>query len=163
MVNKSKKTISFLIAALLIALLIPTAIAYYIVKDNVNNSFTVGENTSHIEEIYSPPVQLEAGESYEKTLTVKNDGSIPCYVRVFAEIEDPRIAEAITVDFNTNDWTSKQSDGYYYYKKILNVSESTSPLFTSLNVSKDVAEFQMICYSETVQAAGYSDPQEAFK
>lgn len=38
-------------------------------------------------------------------------------MRVFAEIEDPDTASAVDIDFNTSDWTVKQPDGYYYYKK----------------------------------------------
>lgn len=155
----SKATI---IALLCLCLIIPTTVAYLISGDSAKNNFTMGENTSHIEETFGSYTEFKAGKSYEKNVAVKNDGSVPCYVRVFAEIEDPDVAAAISIDFNTTDWTAKQADGFYYYKKALAVSETTAPLFTTLKVKSDLADFKMICYSETVQAAGASSAINAF-
>lgn len=84
-------------------------------------------------------------------------------MRVFAEIEDPDTASAVDIDFNTSDWTVKQPDGYYYYKKSVKVNESTVPLFTQITAKKDVDEFQMIVFSETVQSDGSSDAVSAFR
>lgn len=163
MKNIFKSSISkLIIIALLCCVTVPAALAYLIWNDSVKNNFTMGENTSHIEETFGSYTELEAGKSYEKNVAVRNDGSVPCYVRVFAEIEDPDVAEAISIDFNSTDWTEKQADGFYYYKKALAVSETTAPLFTTLKVKKDLPDFKMICYSETMQAYGYSDAIKAF-
>lgn len=164
MKNIFKSSISkLIIIALLCCITVPAALAYLIWNDSVKNNFTMGENTSHIEETFGSYTEFEAGKSYEKNVTVKNDGSVPCYVRVFAEIEDPDVAATISIDFNTTDWTAKQADGFYYYKKALAVSETTAPLFTTLKVKSDLSDFKMICYSETVQAAGATDVTSAFK
>lgn len=164
MKNIFKSSISkLIIIALLCCITVPAALAYLIWNDSVKNNFTMGENTSHIEETFGSYTEFEAGKSYEKNVAVKNDGSVPCYVRVFAEIEDPDVAAAISIDFNTTDWTAKQADGFYYYKKALAVSETTAPLFTTLKVKSDLSDFKMICYSETVQAAGATDATSAFK
>lgn len=136
--------------------------AFLISKDAVSNPFTAGENTSHIEESFGSYEKFEKGKSYEKDVAVKNDGSVTCYVRVFAEIEDPDAAENITIDFNKTDWTEKQADGYYYYKKSLKPGEKTTSLFTTLKAKETIDEFKMICYSETVQAYGYSSAVKAF-
>lgn len=164
MKNIFKSSISkLIIIALLCCITVPAALAYLIWNDSVKNNFTMGENTSHIEETFGSYTEFEAGKSYEKNVTVKNDGSVPCYARVFAEIEDPDVAATISIDFNTTDWTAKQADGFYYYKKALAVSETTAPLFTTLKVKSDLSDFKMICYSETVQAAGATDATSAFK
>ena len=164
MKNIFKSSISkLIIIALLCCITVPAALAYLIWNDSVKNNFTMGENTSHIEETFGSYTEFAAGKSYEKNVAVKNDGSVPCYVRVFAEIEAPDVAAAISIDFNTTDWTAKQADGFYYYKKALAVSETTAPLFTTLKVKSDLSDFKMICYSETVQAAGATDAMSAFK
>ena len=50
---------------------------------------------------------------------MKNTGSIPCLVRIFAEIEDPDCREKIQIDLNKKDWSEKQEDGFYYYQHVL--------------------------------------------
>ena len=55
------------------------------------------------------------------------------------------------------------ADGYYYYKKSVKANESTVPLFTQITAKKDVDEFQMIVFSETVQSDGSSDAVSAFR
>lgn len=151
-----------LIVAFLCCLAVPVSVALFVSGNSVKNVFTVGENNSHIEEAFGSYDSFEKGKSYEKRMAVKNDGSVPCYVRVFAEMEDPDVAAVISVDFNSDGWTEKQSDGYYYYKNVLPAGELTEPLFTTLKVSDDVSDFKMICYSETVQAAGSRDFIAAF-
>ena len=103
-----KKAALAIILICMISILIPVTAAFLLSKDSLQNPFTVGENTSHIEETFG------SYDSFE--VSVKNDGSVDCYVRVFAEIEDPDTASAVDIDFNPSDWTVKQPDGYYYYK-----------------------------------------------
>lgn len=158
-----KKLVLAIILICTISILIPVAAAYLISSDALQNSFTVGENESHIEETFGSYESFAAGKDYTKKVAVKNDGSVSCYVRVFAEIEDPNTAEAVDIDFNQTDWTSKQDDGFYYYRKSIKKNESTLPLFTKITAKNDVDEFQMIVFSETVQADGSSDPISAFQ
>lgn len=158
-----KKAALAIILICMISILIPVTAAFLLSKDSLQNPFTIGENTSHIEEEFGSYDSFEAGKDYTKKVSVKNDGSVDCYVRVFAEIEDPDTASAVDIDFNTSDWTAKQPDGYYYYKKIIKANESTVPLFTQITAKKDVDEFQMIVFSETVQSDGSSDAVSAFR
>ncbi len=157
-----KWKICLLASCAVLFLMIPSVIAYLLDTDTAVNDFSIGENTSHIEEDFGSYESFKGGQSYEKEVTVVNDGSVDCYVRIFAEIEDPEVAAGIDIDFNTADWTGKQEDGFYYYKKSIGPGEETSPLFTTLTVAEDTDEFQMICYSETVQAAGASGYTDAF-
>lgn len=158
-----KKAALAIILICIISIIIPIAAAFLLSEDSLQNPFTVGENQSHIEEDFGSYDSFEAGKDYTKKVSVKNDGSVDCYVRVFAEVEDPEVAAAVDVDFNTTDWTAKQPDGFYYYKKIIKANESTVPLFTQITAKKDVDEFQMIVFSETVQADGAADPVGAFR
>lgn len=148
---------------LLLCCIIPVAVSFMISGNHITNTVTAGYNEIHISEVFGEYSAFEGGKDYEKRVSVKNDGTVPCYVRVFAELEDPGTAEVISIDFNTDDWTEKQDDGFYYYRKVLQVSEETEPLFTTLAVDEDVSEFAMICYSESVQAEGVSDIREAFE
>ena len=95
-------------------------------------------------------------------MTVRNRGSVPCYVRVFAEAVDPGKSDALEIDWNRTEWTDKQKDGYYYYKEPLPVGAVTAPLFTTLHAAAELENFRMIVYSESIQAEGASAPQEAF-
>ena len=158
-----KKIVLVIAMICMISILVPAASAFLLSEDSLQNPFTVGENMSHIEEEFGPYASFDAGGNYTKKVIVKNDGSVDCYVRVFAEIEDPDVAAAVDVDFNTTDWTTKQTDGYYYYKSTIKSNEKTAPLFTQITAKKDVDEFQMIVFSETVQADGAADPLSAFR
>ncbi len=158
-----KTSLAVLICGVCLLLLTGGICAYLISVANQTNSFTVGENVTRIEEDFDPPTTIEAGESYEKKVTVRNVKSVPCYVRVFAEFSDPEQEDAMRLDFNTTDWTVKQTDGYYYYKSILPVGEATEPLFEKIYAEKDSSNLELIVYSESVQAEGASDPQTAFQ
>lgn len=168
--NKLLLQFDVLLGLLLCTVLITTALAIPIASSATKNQFTVGNNYSEIAEEYEPPAVLEADKSYTKKVAVSNcndsratNKTVPCYVRLFAEVEDPDVASRLEIDFNSSDWTNKQSDGYYYYKKVLNPGETTSPLFTTLSAKEDISDFAMICYSESVQCEGFEDAATAFK
>lgn len=160
---KRTAAVSMIGATAFLCLLLPLSYGLLAGGDILINSFTAGENTSCINEVFGSYKEFEKGKYYEKKVTVKNEGTVPCYVRIFAEIEEPDTAEAISVDFNTVDWTKKQADGFYYYREALAAGEITRPLFTQLKAEDDVAEFEMICCSETVQAYGAGDAISAFE
>lgn len=126
------------------------------------NNFVVGSQVSEVTETWAAPGDLEKGKTYTKKARVTNSGTTDCYVRVMAEFADQATADSVSADWNTSQWTAKQADGYYYYKTVLPAGETTAPLFTTLSVSADMPEFEMIVYEETVQAAGAKSPQTAF-
>ena len=69
----------------------------------------------------------------------------------------------VTLDvYKRQDWSRRQKDGYYYYHRALAAGETTEPLFTTLSAKKDLKDFRIIVYSESVQAQGSGSPQEAF-
>lgn len=151
-----------IIAFLLCLFIIGSSLGFLISSRQLVNRFSVGENNSIIEETWVPPESFERGQSYTKDVRVKNLGSVPCYVRIFAEVEDPDVNDKLSINFNKDDWTEKQADGYYYFKQIVKSGESTSPLFTALTANDDINEFRMICYSESIQSDGFSSAVDAF-
>ena len=84
-------TASIAVALMAVILLISAdvAAALLIARHSLDNDFTVGENISSIEEKFDEYDAFKAGETYEKNVAVRNEGSVDCYVRVFAEVEDP--------------------------------------------------------------------------
>lgn len=130
--------------------------------DSVTNRLSCGHNTAGITENYNPPEAFAEGETYVKEVSVKNEGSVPCYVRVFAEIEDPEIRNSLSVLVDTENWSEKQSDGFYYYSDILDIGETTPPLVKSITAKTTITDFKMICYSETAQAEGFDNAKAAF-
>lgn len=147
---------------LLCTMLIGITAGFLISSDSVTNRLSCGYNSAVIRENYEAPETFAKGESYTKEVSVRNEGSVPCYVRVFAEISRPEAREAVDVDYSTSDW-SKMSDGYYYYSRVLNAGEESSPLFTTLTAKENVSDFEMICYSESVQSYGFAGAKEAFE
>lgn len=143
-------------------ILIPVTAAFMVSDNTLKNHFTVGFNNSNIEEKFGEYTELESGKEYEKVIAVRNNGNVPCYVRMFAETENPDTAINISIDFNSVNWTEKQNDGFYYYKKNLQPGVATEPLFSTIAAKSDVKDFRMICYSETIQSEGYSNAQMAF-
>ena len=135
---------------------------FLVSTDSVLNRLSGGYNTAGIVESYAPPSSFAKGDEITKEVKVKNEGSVPCYVRVFAEVSDPEARDAMDIDYNTSDWI-KKSDGYYYYSRVLNAGEESSPLFTTLTAKENVSDFEMICYSESVQAYGFAGAKEAFE
>ena len=147
---------------LLCMMLVGVTAGFLVSTDSALNRLSSGHNTAGIVESYAPPPSFAKGDEITKEVKVKNEGSVPCYVRVFAEVCDPEERNVIDIDYNTSEWM-KKSDGYYYYSRILNTGEESTPLFKTLTAKADADGFKIICYSETVQAYGFGSAQEAFE
>ena len=93
------RKLSVIVIFVLISLFtVSSVLAYMIVSDQGVNHFTVGNNESHIEEKFDSYEMFEKGQEYEKEVSVTNDGTVDCYVRVFAEVENPETAEKIEIN-----------------------------------------------------------------
>ena len=144
-----------------------TISAYMSDQDKRVNSLTIGSNEIEIIEDYEPPADPQRGDSISKKVAVKNTGSISCYVRIFAQCSNGKTAEYLTFDLDTQNWTSKQNDGYYYYQYPLNPNDTTPPLFTAFMLSAEMPEnllkdFDIIIYAESVQSESFDDAIQAF-
>lgn len=164
MLSKKKKIISIISVAAAIAVISTiSAAAYLTAQANRNNSFTVGENTISVSQtIQDQPDQLTAGCSFTQKPVVKNTNNQSCFIRtrvLFSTSQAENICESLDIQ---SDWTEKQSDGYYYYKKVLKPNEVTSPLFTTVTIkndvqSKDINNFSINTYAESVGQAEFAD------
>lgn len=156
--------------------------AFFSDGDTKKNEFAVGDNNSQIVETFTSPGDIHPGGSYQKVVQVQNGSSVTAYARAFIEFSNSDMGDFASLALNTNDWTPKQADGYYYYKYPLKKGETTQPLLNSVTLNNwirdhpefNVKDFSIICYEETTQAFNskasngtdrytmYSSAQEAF-
>lgn len=150
------------LASLLIAGLVGI-LALLTDTDSADNTFTIAENTIEVVEEFDPPEQIEAGQTITKDVKVANVDTAQCYVRVFCDFSDSRAAGFASLDYNTEDWTEPDADGWRYYKNILYNGDKTSSLITQIQIAEGVAaedliDFDVLVVAESVQAKG-SDGQ----
>ena len=131
--------------------------AYFRHAQTIKNVLSVGESTIEITEDYAPPKEMQQGENiYKKKVTVKNTGTVPCYVRVYAGFSDSAV-EDVSQLYNPNGWFDAASyqdnlpdgwafvtptddavvgdGGYYYYTEPLQPGKSTEPLFEKVKTT----------------------------
>ena len=148
-----KRFFACAILALCIALVGQGTLAYFTSSGTATNVITAGNIRIELEEKGKYPNGTEddfdkvykdnqvggimPGMEIAKRVYVTNTGDFPAYVRVkvaqTVALADAAATEqqgAISVDFNTTDWTEK--DGYYYYNKALAPKTSTADLFTTV-------------------------------
>ncbi|MBE6634021.1 MAG: hypothetical protein E7620_06740 [Ruminococcaceae bacterium] len=114
---------------------------------------------------YRDPIRVMPATGVSKIVSVKNNGTLPAYVRLEVnkditlsaagqgETGDPSLIYFLP---NTADWT--ESNGFYYYNRSLAPGEETTPLFTEVrfdpsmgNLYKDsLVTFRI--YADAIQA-----------
>lgn len=157
----SKKT-KVIVAALLVVILVAGFMVTYALLQAktgmLENSFTVGEITTKIEE---PPVVI--GSSISKAPKVKNLGPEDAIIRARVTVSPKEIADSAGININEEKWT-KRGD-FYYYQGVVAKDGSTEPIFTTVkgiteadgkikDEFKDVvSEFDITIYQEAVQAS----------
>lgn len=169
-----KKRIGF-IGFILLFLLILGISAYLTDKKTVDNMLTVGSVESQIEEQFTIPTNLNKGTVVDKEVKVTNTGRSDCYVRVYVSASsNPDYFKINTAAYADRDISSEKAwyydtfSGYYYYKKSLASGKTTTPLFDSVEILKDMNELseedvQIIVYEEAIQANGNDDCVAAFQ
>ena len=120
--------------------------------EEVVNTFTLGNVTTEIEEIF----EKETNTTFKKEPKVKNTGKNDCYVRVRV-VASPEEALELS-GFDTVNWTEKKEDGFYYYKHVLKSGETTkTSLFNKVTVKDtSIDGFEVTVYQEAVQSILYA-------
>lgn len=157
---KKKIFISVLLCFLICASCFDVTYAYLVAKDTAKNIFTVGEIEIEITENYESPQELTAGTTFKKEPKITNTGNVPCYVRIRADFSSSEAEKLCSLDFDNTNWTEKQSDGYYYYKVLLQPGAETTTLFTSVTISNtatQIEDFDILIYGEAVQSTNTND------
>ena len=164
--HKRKKSMIMAAAALLAAAAcIGGIFAYYTSHQEVQNTITVGENITVIQEEFDPDPDKDV---YKKSVQIENTGEIPCYVRVYAAFSDEEVAaiselsadgktyySASEYDNHLPDGWAKGNDGYLYYTKLLPVGAKTTKLMSNVKTTwkadMDPHDFDLIIREESVQ------------
>lgn len=131
--------------------------AYLTSADHADNSFSVAKVDITVTETFNPPDDPKPGDKIIKAPRVHSDSDVDCYVRIMAIFtnDGDKMCEPLKIN---SGWTLKE-DGYYYWDQLLAPGQDTDTLFESIQIRADVDEedmvpFDVLVYSECVQAAG---------
>ncbi len=168
---KKKLTAAALVVAFGATAVTGATLAYFTDKDQKNNVFTVGNvDITLTEPNWDSTGSAEAqdaypGEALAKDPTVINNGANPCFVRIKVEGWDV-LGAGNEITYRT-DYTDNKlgdnwvlhTDGYFYYKQVLDVAEETDALFDQIVVPTTVTNgydetYDLVVKAEAVQAQG---------
>ena len=186
---KNKKSLIAIIALVLVVV-IGATFAYFQSTATFQNLFTAGIYKVVTTEVFESPTNWAPGEEITKTITSTNEGTIPAAVRVslteeWLDANNQDITSQITdgtviINYdNTNDWVKEGN--HYYYKYILNPTETTTTFIKSVTLNANIndvqcttsqdgktqsceannpalgAKYKLIITKETVQADKYKE------
>lgn len=135
-----------------------------------DNNFTFAkDNKTTIVETFDPPKEMKPGISFTKDVKIRNVGDSSAYVRIKAVFSDSDMGKYCEINYNTTDFEYNSKDGYWYYKKALNMDETTPSLFTTVKIKDDAPKqemknFDILIYTESYKrGTNYQNYQEAWK
>lgn len=95
------------VCVLLVA--VGVVLAYMTDSREKDNSFTVGYDSIEIVEEFSAPSAQSTETTYKKQVQIKNNGNVPCYIRVYADFSDSTVR-----DYSYFSNSDDMSTGIYY-------------------------------------------------
>lgn len=144
--SKWKKVGALLMAAAIILTLnvTRTTLAYYTVVGTATNVVTSGNIQLKIHEVTkdgtpfpSEGVKVLPGDKVSKEVSVENTCAQPFYLRLRLtngiEGMQESVENVFAFETNTADWTLRE-DGFYYYNKVLEPGQRTSPLLKEVEM-----------------------------
>ena len=104
---KKKKIVSVLaVTFLAAAVVVGTTVAYLTANSNKQiNTVSVGYDSVEIVEDFIPPKKQESETIYKKKIQVRNNGTVPCYARVYVDFSNSEVRDV--------SWFSKDGINYY--------------------------------------------------
>lgn len=103
---KSKKRV-LIFACIVSSVLLITGLlvyAYFTSLDVKDNNITIAHNIVDISEIFDPPTDQTIDENiFRKEVVVENNGTSPCYVRVYADFSNSFIRSRSFITDDTNE------------------------------------------------------------
>ncbi len=170
--GKKKKWVFLPLAAAVCLLPASMALGYFSVQQNTDNFLTMDSYKAKLVEVYERPDHVNPAQEVDKTVNVKNEGSVAIFVRVRVEkafgtrqngtfVRDEALsADVIEIDFHDT-WWKRMEDGWFYYKDVLLPGETTKePLMEAYRLSPKTGnayqgkDAQILVSMETVQASG---------
>lgn len=156
MKTKIKKIAALAVVLACLAVGVQSTIAYFSATDTATNVITTGNikiklheqrvgdnNNDGTLEPFEDVVGVVPGDSVSKIVTVENTGNNPAWVRISLEkaislaegVEGEIDPSLVTFDIG-DDWVER--DGWYYYTKVLNASETTTAFFNNVIFSENM-------------------------
>lgn len=154
------------LSLIVLFLLLGTGItwSYFTDEDALVNTVTTGQSDiTIVEKFPEPPENPLPGTEVTKEVSVRNNQS-ESWIRMMVKVNDSRIREKISLDFNTADWT-QEDDSYWYYKEPVKTGETTEPLLRSVTFEEylDKEEnLEIICYGESVNVRESDQGETAY-
>ncbi len=141
MTTKAKAPLKLVALFALIALISIGAIgAYFYGHDSLSNKYSIAEVETQIVENVQMPSEVTPGTNFTKEVSVTNTSNGTCMVRVFCMIDDSDAAKYASLDYNTNQWSQPDSEGWRYYLYPLEEGETTTPLITTVSISDSISQ-----------------------
>ena len=106
------------------SLMVNVTIAYLGDNDKKENVVKVGYADVSIVETFTEPSELSMTNDITKQVKIRNTGTVPAFVRVYAEFADSSIAEHAKVTYGTNNNTTTYS--WDDFKKKLNYNSPST-------------------------------------
>ena len=89
-----KKWLAVFVLLAVILVLLPYSTAYLSHVETKDNPITIGQYDIMIEEKFTPPKEWQPNTTYKKDVKIRNTGTVPCYIRVYAALSDaPRLSD----------------------------------------------------------------------
>lgn len=123
--DNKKKFAAICIGVLILAASVGTTLAYLGATDNKDNKIKVGTDVAQVSETFSEPEVQKQQNTTPKEIKVENTGSVPCFVRVYAEFSDSYIASIAKVTYGDSD-TEKAWEGTSSFKEYLAGTDNTT-------------------------------------
>ena len=150
---KNKKKIVTALAGLALVGAVGGTFAYFNSSATFENIFhTAGLGVKYTENFVSPD-NWQPGDTTPKTLTVKNESTVPLTAKIKIVKEEwkkddtvlplkQNDVEVAVKDINTTDWI--KHDDYYYYKKTLQPGETSTTFINSVTYNADT-DLSTVC------------------
>ena len=168
--NAKKKILSVALAAALAAVaIVGSSLAYFTDRKEATNTLTIGNVKIDLTEPNweatgeEEAKEMYPGEAVAKDPTVANIGANPAFVRVKVTWPEDVVLSYRT-DYQDNrlgeNWVYNDTDGYFYYSKVLDTNETTDALFDQIVLSTGTTNgdttmnYDVVVAAEAIQAQG---------
>ena len=170
-----RKILCLSVISIMLAILAAGTIAYFTAEGRAHNVITTGsinitvveqqkgENGTAVEYPTEPITNVVPGAEISKIVTIRNDGKSTTWIRVKVGTEIKLVGEGkaetslVVLNFDDTNW--KEKDGYYYYNKPVDPTESTTALFDTVKFDPRMGNEYQNCtvniniYAQAVQTA----------
>lgn len=137
------------IVVMFATLFVGETLSYYSVANKATNvitsgdiQFIINEKTDNGEDFPKDGVYVTPGDVVSKKVNIQSDCDHPFYVRakIVYDTDSKELSadEAFKLDLNEKDWSLK--DGWYYYTGIVAPGQTTSDIFSKVEVVGDTVD-----------------------